>query len=99
MENEVRLLKTDRNAVLLLIQEAHLDPSEFQWQSVTASDHTQGYDDDFLMSRLIHMPTYQFGHYNEGNHFGGWKGARGEAEACEGIGAGGHGSVRSIPMD
>ena len=65
MENEVRLLKTDRNSVLLLIQEAHLDPSEFQWQGVTASITPKDIDEDFLMSRLIHMPTYQFDPYND----------------------------------
>ena len=40
MAKDVGLLKTDRNSVLLLVEEAQLDPSEFQWQDVTAWDST-----------------------------------------------------------
>jgi hypothetical protein len=57
MAEDVKLLKTRGNSVLLLIQEAHLDPGEFQWESFTAWDGIEDYGSEFLMSLLIHEPT------------------------------------------
>ena len=54
MPQDVRLLKTHRNAVLRLVQESRLKPADFRWDDTVFRD---GYDVQFLVSKFVHEPT------------------------------------------
>jgi hypothetical protein len=67
MENDVRVLRTEKNAVFEFIVQSGLDPSEFRWEEGQFEEIIPNYGATYsTASRLRHVPSkfyFSFGKY------------------------------------